>query len=154
RDSSGDVVVKSETALCILTPGDLATSTRRLPAGAASPIPDLRLDAITWSEVQRYAAASLDDNPLHHDIDVARSLGFDRPIVHGMLVLGQFERALVAWRRDLRVTRLFGAFLQPLLMDSGIVISSRVALRRPSSDGGEELVVRLGARTDQDAGIC
>ena len=153
RDRAGDVVMSSRTVLCVLTPGTGARTGRLLPRAEAGPIPDFRIGPINSLQTQRYAAASLDNNPLHSDSDAARAAGLDRPIVHGMLVFGQFERVLMAWRRDLKVLRFNGTFLQPLPIDTGITLNSRVATRRRDNDG-ERLVVRIGVRTDEDIAVC
>ena len=36
-----------------------------------------------------------DDNPLHFDVDAARRAGFDRPILHGVCLLGVAATAVV-----------------------------------------------------------
>jgi|GEM_PF-498320 len=153
EDCSGGVVILSETGLCLLGAGATLSALRRLPPLADSVIPDLRVGPVGPAQTRRYALASLDNNPIHSDLGATRAIGMDRPIVHGMLVLGQFERALVGWRRDLRVSRLHGTFVQPLPIDTPIVVSSRVA--NSSFEGNaEHLVLRLVARTEGDVAIC
>jgi acyl dehydratase len=39
-----------------------------------------------------FAAASGDHNPLHLDEEIARSAGFERPVVHGMLMMAYAGR--------------------------------------------------------------
>lgn len=153
KDRAGNVIVTSKTVLCVLRPGTAIRAERRLLPAVGSTIPDLRIGRISQSQTRRYASASLDNNPLHSDIDAARAVGLDQPIVHGMLVFGQFERALMAWRRDLKILRLHGTFLQPLPINTGIAFSSRVAARRRDGDG-EHLAVRISVRTDQDIAVC
>lgn len=92
----------------------------------------------------RYAAVSGDDNPLHLDASVAKAVGLAAPPVHGMLILGCFEPALLAWRRDIAIMALSAKFLAPILVGEEVVISGRVvrARRVPRP----ELVLRLLAR--------
>lgn len=71
-------------------------------AATAAPPALLAHDAgpITAVDLALFAAASGDHNPLHLDADAARSAGFDRPVVHGMLVMAHAGRLF---------TRHFGA---------------------------------------------
>lgn len=82
--------------------------------------------AFDSDRIAAYALASGDTNPLHTDPELARRAGFAAPLVHGMLVMAAFEPALVAWRPDLRVARLQGRFLQPLLAGEVARIGGRV----------------------------
>ena len=69
---------------------------------ASSFPPELQLDCgpVTAVDLALFAAASGDHNPLHLDAQVARSAGFDRPVVHGMLTMAYVARLF---------TRHFGA---------------------------------------------
>jgi acyl dehydratase len=50
------------------------------------------LPAISRATLALYAGASGDHNPVHIDLDFARSAGFDDVFVHGMLVMGYLGR--------------------------------------------------------------
>lgn len=60
----------------------------------------LRCGPVTAVDLALFAAASGDHNPLHLDSEVARSAGFDQPLVHGMLTMAYVGRLF---------TRQFGA---------------------------------------------
>jgi len=64
----------------------------------------------------QYAMASGDDNPVHRDPTVARAVGFEDVVVHGLCVLGRAAVALAelvdAGRRG-RVVSLAGRFAEP-----------------------------------------
>lgn len=72
---------------------------RSLPAEPQSQIPDRDPDfAISLPTCLAQAAIyrlSGDRNPLHIDPDTAASVGFDRPILHGLGTMGIVSRALV-----------------------------------------------------------
>jgi acyl dehydratase len=154
--TTGNDVVLMETVLRTL---------RQVPAVArpSQPMRDtsapademmlLRVEPFDFAQLQCYTAASLDNNPLHSDIDTARTVGLNDLIVHGMLVMGQFEPALIKWRRDLRITRLYGTFLQPLPVGVKISVSGRV-VKASTETGGEENILRLVARTDKGQVVC
>src|SRR5262249_10839659 len=94
RDGAGGVVVTAQTELRIGERPANSGGARVLVPASDSAIPDLCLGPIHMLQTQRYAAASLDDNPLHSDIAAAHALGLAGPIVPGMLIAGQFERAI------------------------------------------------------------
>ena len=103
---------------------------------AARPLPEpgARLEetaseSFDAASIAAYAAVSGDDNPLHLDAALAARAGFAAPLVHGMLVMAAFEPALRAWRGDLRIAKLSGKFVQPLLQGQQARISGRVVRR-------------------------
>lgn len=97
-------------------------------------LPDWRIGPFDAEALARYAAVSGDDNPLHLDDDLARSIGFQAPPVHGMKLLAAFEPMLAAWRRDLFLARLSGKFVQPVLRGELVTLSGRV-LRASYEEG-------------------
>ena len=99
--------------------------------------------------LRAYAAASEDDNPIHLDQDMARRAGLQAPPVHGMLVMSCFKPALAAWRNDLRIARLSGKFVQPLLCGERVEISGRVVQSRTSDS--PQAIIRLMAHSERRA---
>ncbi len=72
----------------------------------ADPLPALETAAITRLDLALYAGASGDHNPVHVDIDFARSAGFDDVFVHGMLVMAHAARGLTDWAPQHRLRTL------------------------------------------------
>ena len=105
-------------------------------------LPGLAIEAIGADAVGAYLAASGDDNPLHRDETLARGAGMAGLPVPGMLVMGQFSRALEAWPRCGAIARLAARFLRPVLFGEGVEISVRVVAADPAS---RRAVVRLTA---------
>lgn len=68
---------------------DVAMGCERLPGVVAGPITRQALD--------RYAAASGDDNPLHVDADYARHAGWPDVVAHGMLSAAHLARVVTQW---------------------------------------------------------
>ena len=62
----------------VLKPGDVLRQTR----------------IFTDEHVLRYSEVSQDSNPLHFDSEAARNVGFEGPLVHGMLVASLFPRII------------------------------------------------------------
>jgi acyl dehydratase len=91
--------------------------------GEKIPVRSLRFEL---TDLQRYAAASGDDNPIHLDVALARRAGLEAPPVHGMLLIGAFEPAIEAWRADFMLQRLSAKFLRPVFAGESVEISGRV----------------------------
>jgi acyl dehydratase len=58
---------------------------------------DLALSPITRSTLALFAGASGDHNPIHIDLDVAKSAGLDDVFAHGMLSMAYLGRLLTGW---------------------------------------------------------
>lgn len=58
---------------------------------------ELAMGPLTRTDFVRYAGASGDFNPNHHDEIYAIRSGFDRPFAQGMLQGGYLGRALTEW---------------------------------------------------------
>jgi len=82
---------------------------------------------VTAADVKAYADAGGDQNPLHQDDDVARSVGFDGIIAHGMFTMGHMSAAVVTWAGDDAVVeRITAQFRAPVSMGETIVAGGRV----------------------------
>ena len=72
-----------------------------------SDLPSLELDAISRTTLALFAGASGDHNPIHIDLDVARSGGLEDVFAHGMLSMAYLGRLLTNWVPQDRI-RTFG----------------------------------------------
>ncbi len=100
-------------------------TTQDLPAPGER-LPETQIGPFDVAALARYADVSGDDNPLHLDDALARSLGLPASPVHGMKLLAAFEPMLAAWRSDLALRRLSGKFIQPVFRGEKVVLSGRV----------------------------
>ena len=66
---------------------------------------------ITRSHLVRYAGASGDFNPLHHDETFARIIGMNGVIAHGMLIMGIASEAIVSWIEHKYLRKFHSRFL-------------------------------------------
>ncbi|GGM89220.1 MaoC family dehydratase [Dactylosporangium sucinum] len=64
---------------------------------AGTELPPLAVAPIARSTLALFAGASGDTNPIHIDLDVARSAGFDDVFAHGMLSMAYLGRLLTGW---------------------------------------------------------
>lgn len=124
-DSADRCVLRLET---VLFP-TMAVSTAAVPneyGARAGSLPTVEIGPLNLPDAERYAAVSQDHNRLHTDTDFARSLGLDGPIVHGMMMMGMFERVLLEWQLDAPVARLSAIFTRPIPLGSRLVIGGRI----------------------------
>lgn len=86
----------------------------RIRAGAQ--LPPLRLAPISRAALALFAGASGDHNPIHIDIDVARSAGLDDVFAHGMLSMAYLGRMLTGWvpQERIRAFRVRFASITPV----------------------------------------
>jgi acyl dehydratase len=64
---------------------------------AGTELPPLVVDPISRATLALFAGASGDHNPIHIDLDVARSAGLDDVFAHGMLSMAYLGRLLTNW---------------------------------------------------------
>ncbi len=60
-------------------------------------LPALTVEPISRTTLALFAGASGDHNPMHIDVDVARSAGLDDVFAHGMLSMAYLGRLLTGW---------------------------------------------------------
>ena len=60
-------------------------------------IPALKIPPVSRHTLALYCGASGDHNPIHVDLDYAKSAGLDDVIAHGMLSAGYLARMLTDW---------------------------------------------------------
>lgn len=102
----------------------------------------LLLRSIGAAEVERYAEASGDHNPIHLSSVAAEAAGLDGPVVHGMLIMGQFERLLRGWQPDCTIATLTTQFLRPMPVGDSLEVGARIV----SIASQQSCTLRLTAR--------
>ncbi len=80
---------------------------------------------LTRTDLVRYAGASGDFNPLHHDHEFASNAGLPDVMAHGMLSAGLLASALTKWFGAGSVRRYSIRFRSPVW--PGDVLTSRIA---------------------------
>jgi len=74
-------------------------------------IPSYTANPITRTDLVRYAGASGDFNPLHHDETFVKMIGLDAVIAHGMLIMGIAGEAITAWVENKYLRKMSVRFL-------------------------------------------
>lgn len=109
-------------------------------------LPTLRFGPVTRAMLARYAAASLDFNPIHTDTDFARAGGGEDVIAHGMLSFGLAARLVSEWAGADTVRHLAGKFTAITHVGDEIVVGGRVRAIKLGKSNREievELIVRV-----------
>lgn len=109
--------------------------------------PEFRFGPVSRTDLVRYAGASGDFNPLHHDEAFARAAGLPGVMAHGMFSAGLLGSFLLAWIGERPIRRYKMRFLSPVwpgdtLLAGGEVVSfsgtvALLALRLWREDGAE-----------------
>ena len=73
---------------------------------------------ITTEAVRKYASASQDLAAIHLDKAAAAEAGFQRPIVHGMYLMGLAQSIYIAKHPALWITQYEMKFQKPILVDT------------------------------------
>lgn len=84
----------------------------------------LATDPVTPVQLALFAAASGDHNPLHLDPEAARTAGFDRPLVHGMLTMALAGRLFTRRLGPGCVRRLHARFSGVALVNDEIELTA------------------------------
>ena len=121
KDEAGEEVCRSRSTILVLPypkataeNGALTQSSTQLTVGQ-----EVLSLSVTHSkeQIKAYADASGDQNPIHQDDEIARSVGLPGVIAHGMLNYGLLSRAVTDWlgdpRRMRRLSVRFSAMVQP-----------------------------------------
>jgi acyl dehydratase len=91
------------------------TWTQQIEVGTE--LPALKIGTTSRTTLTLFAGASGDHNPMHIDIDVAKSAGRDDVFAHGMLSMAYLGRLLTDWvpQQRIRSYRVRFAAITPVL---------------------------------------
>ena len=99
---------------------------------------------VTRADLVRYAAASGDQNPIHQDDEVARSVGLPGVIAHGMYTMALAARAVGDWFPGAEVVSLGCKFTAPVVVpaEGGVEVEIAGAAKEPE-DGLTTVVLTV-----------
>jgi acyl dehydratase len=110
--------------------------------------PPLVVEDLTSTHFVRYAGASGDFNPMHHDDTIATQVGNPSVFGHGMLTAGLQARVVKDWFGPEALRRFQVRFAKQVWPGDTITFNARVAGKRDES--GEHLVDLETTATNQD----
>lgn len=115
-------------------------------------LPPLVKPPVTQEQLQRYAAASGDYNPIHLDEEAARRVGLDGVIAHGMLsmaFLGQFVHQQIVDVPGAYLAELHVRFSSMVRLGDTLTCSGTVQKRTQASDGREMVSINCQAQNQR-----
>ena len=121
-----------------------------IPPTRGERFPETTLGPFGPTEVERYAAASGDSNPIHVNHSVAAAAGLAGPIVQGMLVMAHMIRIAEAWRADAVLTMARVLFVQPIGVGEKLAVEGRIVAHQRATPAWQ-CTLRLTARNDAGA---
>jgi peroxisomal enoyl-CoA hydratase 2 len=110
--------------------------------------PPLVVEKLSRTSFVRYAGASGDFNPMHHDDTIATSVGNPSVFGHGMLTAGLMARVVKDWFGPEALRRYQVRFSKQVWPGDTLTFSAKVVGKR--EEGGEKLVDLELATTNQD----
>ena len=105
--------------------------------------PSLTVGPISLETITQFSLVQRDFNPIHVSAAAAQAAGFNGPIVHGVFIIGQFERLIRSWQA-MDILSLQGRFLRPVSVGAVLVLSGRVLQKMDDA-----LSLRLLAKDDE-----
>ena len=112
-------------------------------AGIGGQFPSLTVGPISLETITQFSLVQRDFNPIHVSATAAQAAGFNGPIVHGVFIIGQFERLIRSWQA-MDILSLQGRFLRPVSVGAVLVLSGRVLQKMDDA-----LSLRLLAKDDE-----
>jgi acyl dehydratase len=101
---------------------------------------------VTQEQINAYAEASGDHNPIHLDPEFAESVGLPGAIAHGLLELGILAEAIASWAGgSANLLSLSCRFSKPLLAGDTIICTGTVV----AVDGAGVATLEVGASSDR-----
>ena len=110
-------------------------------------IPPLTFGPVSRTKLALYAGASGDHNPIHIDLDFAKSAGFDDVFAHGMLSMAQLGRLVTDWAGQENVAALSTRFTALTPVNATVTCEGTVT-ETLEKDGETLLKLTLSAKVD------
>ncbi|MGI9483697.1 MAG: MaoC family dehydratase [Hyphomicrobiales bacterium] len=101
-------------------------------------LPALTTDEISRTTLALFAGASGDHNPIHIDIDFAKSAGMDDVFAHGMLSMAYLGRLLTNWVPQQAIKEFGTRFVAITQLRDAISCTGRVTEK--FEEAGQKLV--------------
>ena len=103
-------------------------------------IPALKIPPVSRHTLALYCGASGDHNPIHVDLDYAKSAGLDDVIAHGMLSAGYLARMLTDWVPQSAIRSINNRFTAMTYIGDSVTCTGKVVEK---FEKGNEKLVRL-----------
>jgi acyl dehydratase len=99
-------------------------------------LPVLEQGPVTRTHIVKYAGASFDFNPIHHDEEFAKRARSGGIIAHGMMIMGYLGKCATAYLGTAQFDRFTSRNLAITRPGDVMIIEGRVEEKRPGRNGG------------------
>lgn len=90
--------------------------------------PVIEVPPFVASKLQAFAEVSLDSNPIHLDVAAAQAQGFNKPVVHGMLVMATMGEGCFRWVPEAEIERFTIKFVASTPVGEGLSLVAKTRL--------------------------
>ena len=111
-------------------------------------IPKLTTPSVSRHTLALYCGASGDHNPIHVDLDFAKSSGLDDVIAHGMLSVGYLAQMLTNWVPQSALRRFNNRFTAMTQIGDTVTCSGKI-VEKFEKDGEKYVRLELYTNTPQ-----
>ena len=125
-----------------------ATAPRFADLSVGDEAPPLVVENLSRTHFVRYAGASGDFNPMHHDDTIASQVGNPSVFGHGMLTAGLMARVVKDWLGAEALRKFQVRFAKQVWPGETLTFAARVTGLTPEGEGG--LVELALSATNQD----
>jgi len=98
--------------------------------------PPIVVENLSRTHFVRYAGASGDFNPMHHDDTIAAQVGNPSVFGHGMLTAGLMARVVKDWLGPEALRKINVRFAKQVWPGETLTFAARVTALEPAGDGG------------------
>lgn len=110
-------------------------------------LPSLTTAPISRATLALFAGASGDHNPMHIDLDVARSAGMKDVFAHGMLSMAYLGRLLTNWVPQ-QAIRQFSTRFQAITWPNEVLTCTGTIVEKWQQDGDKLVRLEIVAAND------
>ncbi len=114
--------------------------------------PPLVVEDVSRTHFVRYAGASGDFNPMHHDDTIATSVGNPSVFGHGMLTAGLMARVLTDWFGPTALRRYQVRFSKQVWPGETLTCTARITDKREESGASGEGLVDVDCQVANQEG--
>ena len=109
-------------------------------------LPSLQQEPITRTHIVKYAGASFDFNPIHHDEEFAKRSRSGGIIAHGMMIMGYLGKCATQYLGTAQFDRFASRNVGISRPGDVLIIEGRVEEKRARADGGGTVRIALTAK--------
>lgn len=117
-----------------------ATPRRFSEVKAGDVLPSKKIGPITRTDIVKYAGASWDFNPVHHDEPFAKRARSGSIIAHGMMTLGHLSSLVTGYLGTVNFDKYAGRLVEVARAGDTLTLEGKVTSVAPAASGGQVVI--------------